>query len=161
MRVNPPRETQVKKPGVQMYFWLHLSLLFEIKLIILGGTWHTAFRHQVCDNSVVLISGSSAVETFSIWESVVLLVLQLLIRRSCVCYRNCGENQEKFSLFNVSRLNLKHFIAYSSSGWDFLNVCWWFMKLQNHSAQQAITDVISTFEDTENCKIRRHHSLKQ
>lgn len=160
MRVNPPRETQVKEPDAQMYFWLHLSALFEIKLIILGDLTCSHSGTRCVTILVVLISVSSTVETFSVWEPMVLAILQLLIRM-CICYRNCGENQDKFSLFNVSCLNLQYFIACSSYGRGIFNVWWWFMKPQNHSAQQAIIDVISTFEDTENCKTRRHQSVKQ
>lgn len=160
MRVDSPRETQVKDPDAQMYFLWHLSVLFEIKLITLGGPDIQRSGTRCVTILVVLISVSSTFETLSVWEPMVLPLLLLLIRM-CICYRNCGENQDKFSLFNVFCLNLQHFIAYSSYGWGFFNVWWWFMKPQNHSAQQAITDVISTFEDSENCKIRRHQSLKQ
>lgn len=36
LSVNPPQETQAKEPDTQMYFLLHLSMLFEISFIILG-----------------------------------------------------------------------------------------------------------------------------
>lgn len=53
----------------------------------------------------VLIPVPSTVETFVVWEPVVLPILPLLIR-IIICYRNCGKNQDKFSLSNVFCLNL-------------------------------------------------------
>lgn len=89
---------------------------------------------------VLLVSVPSTAESFGVWEPVVLPVLPLLIR-ICIRYRNCGKNQEKFSLLNVFCLNLRTAcycsFSHMSEAFLMLDDDLWSHKTIQHKLVQA------------------------